>query len=637
MLLINTRPATLAMQDLVAEQLVFRARVIAAVAFVALAFLILILRMAHLQVTEYDHFRTLSENNRVKILPLEPTRGLIFDRNGVVLAQNVPTYSLDVVPEAVEDITVLLEQLREMVVITEGDERRFRQALNEQGRFDNVPLRLRLTEEEVARFAVNRHRFPGVDIRARLSREYPLGSLMAHVVGYMNRITEDDLDRIDETNYRASTHIGRTGVERAYEEVLHGEVGYQHVETNAHDRVLRVLEREEASPGADLHLSIDAGLQAVAEAALGVENGTVVAIDPLTGGVLAMVSTPTFDPNQFVTGIDLASFKALNTSPERPLFNRVLYGKYPPGSTLKPFIALGGLEFDAPTTRRRVFCPGYFTLKGSEHRYRDWKRTGHGQVDMARSIIESCDIYYYELALELGIDGMHHFLALFGFGSPTGLDLATESAGLLPSRRWKKARHKQAWYPGETLITGIGQGFTLTTPLQLASATATLATRGLRLQPQLVERIVDSVNVTEQVNAPRIVGQIELTETKHWGEIIDAMVDSVHSKAGTAFRISRGMNYKMAGKTGTAQVFGIPQGEEYDAEKLEKKLRDHALFVAFAPLERPRIAVAVVVENGGSGGSTAAPIARKVVDHFLGEPDSNAQNATANLTQDLTN
>jgi penicillin-binding protein 2 len=617
---INTRPVTLAMQDMVAEQFMFQARAMVAVLFVAVAIGVLVARMAQLQVIEYEHFQTLSENNRVKIVPIEPTRGLIYDRNGMVLAQNLPTYSLDVVPEAVRDIDSLLDQLRELVVITDGDERRFRSALSKQGRFDNVPLRLRLTEEEVARFAVNRHRFPGVDVRARLSRDYPLGSLLGHVLGYMARITEADLEVIDEVDYRASTHIGRTGVERAYEDVLHGEVGYQHVETNAHDRVLRVLRREEAAPGADLHLSIDANLQAVAEAALGVENGAVVAISPLTGGVLAMVSTPTYDPNQFVSGIDAASYAALNSSPERPLFNRVLYGKYPPGSTLKPFIALAGLEFDSPTTRRRVHCPGYFQLKGHDHRYRDWKRSGHGQVSLQRSIIESCDVYYYELALELGVDGMHHFLSLFGFGAPTGLDLGTESAGLLPSRRWKRERYKVAWYPGETLITGIGQGFTLTTPLQLASATATLATRGLRLQPQLVERIDDPANASEQVNAPRIVGQIELTDVAHWPEIIKAMRAVVHAPNGTGKRIVKGLKYDIAGKTGTAQVFGIAQGETYDADKLEKKLLDHALFISFAPVERPKIAVAVVVENGGSGSRAAAPIARKVMDQFLGHP-----------------
>jgi penicillin-binding protein 2 len=619
MFLINTQPAALAIRDIVGEQFLFRSRAFVAGALVALGLTILFSRMVQLQVLEHQHFRTLSENNRVKIVPIEPTRGLIFDRNGVVLAQNIPTYSLDVVPEAVRDIDTLLEELRALVSITESDERRFRDALSKQGRFDNVPLRLRLGDDEVARFAVNRHRFPGVDVKARLSREYPLGSSMAHVVGYMARINEADLDVIDQRNYRASTHIGKTGVERAYEDVLHGDVGYQHVETNAHNRVLRVLRREEARAGSDLHLAIDGNLQAIAEAALGDENGTVVAINPLTGGVLAMVSTPTFDPNQFVNGIDSASYKALSESDRRPLFNRTLYGKYPPGSTIKPFIALAGLEFDSPTTRKKVYCPGFFRLKGHDHRYRDWKRSGHGDVDLQRSIIESCDVFYYELALELGIDGMHSFLSLFGFGAPTGLDLGTESAGLLPSRQWKREQKREPWYPGESLITGIGQGFTLTTPMQLASATATLATRGLRLQPQLVERIVDPGTANETVNAPRIVGQIELTDAGHWDEIADAMRDVVHSPKGTARRIAKGMTYQMAGKTGTAQVFGIPQEEEYD-ETIEKRLRDHALFVGFAPLERPRIAIAVVVENGGSGSATAAPIARQVIDRFMGKP-----------------
>lgn len=619
MFLINERPIVLTIKNMVVEQVMFQRRAFVAGTAVALGLMLLFGRMVHLQVLEHQHFRTLSENNRVKIVPVEPTRGLIYDRNGVVLAQNTPTYSLDVVPGAVRDIDALLTELRMLVTITESDEKRFRKSLSNQGRFDNVPLRLRLDDEEVARFAVNRHRFPGVDVRARLSREYPLGSLLAHVVGYMGRINEEDLEVIDTVNYRASTHIGKTGVERAYEEVLHGRVGYQHVETNAHDRVLRVLRREEANAGSDLHLSIDVTLQAEAEAALGEENGSVVAIDPLTGGVLAMVSTPTFDPNLFVNGIDSTTYSELNTSSARPLFNRSLFGKYPPGSTLKPFIALAGLEFDAPTTKRRVYCPGFFRLKGHERRFRDWKRSGHGHMDLANSIIESCDVYYYELALELGVDGMHRFLALFGFGARTGLDLGAESSGLLPSRAWKRDRFRKPWFPGETLIMGIGQGFTLTTPMQMASATATLATNGLRLQPQLVERIVNTSTGAESVNAPRIVGQIELTDRSHWREVSDAMRDVVHGSNGTAKRIAEGMDYQMAGKTGTAQVFGIPQDDaDFDSDALAKKLQDHALFIAYAPMERPRIAVAVIVENGGSGSASAAPIARRLIDRFLG-------------------
>jgi penicillin-binding protein 2 len=592
----------------------------------AVMLLLLLARMVQLQVVEHAHFRTLSESNRVKIVPLEPTRGLIYDRNGTVLAQNTPTYSLEVVPDAVGNVDELLHELSEYVSLSPLDAERFKREVKRRHRFDRVPLRFRLTDQEVARFAVVRHRYPGVDVHARLSRDYPLGSLAAHVVGYMGRINERELGEIDPVDYRASTHIGKTGVERAYEEVLHGSVGYQHVETNAQGRVLRVLDREDATPGADLYLSIDGRLQATAEAALGPENGAVVAINPRTGAVLAMVSTPSFDPNLFAQGIPPEAFKALNKSPERPLYNRVLYGKYPPGSTIKPFIGMAGLEFGAKLATRPTFCRGFFTLKNHNHRYRDWKRSGHGRIDLHGSIVESCDVYYYELALELGIDRIHDFLGLFGFGEPTGIDLGTESRGLLASRGWKRSKYNKPWYPGETVITGIGQGFTLTTPLQLASATATLANRGLRLQPQLVERMVDGALGREHVNAPRIVGQIELSKSTHWTDTVKAMVDVVHSPKGTAKQIAKGLNFRIAGKTGTAQVFGIAQDAEYDPNKIEKKLRDHALFVAFAPAERPRIAVAVVVENGGSGSVAAAPIARKLFESYL-QPGDAAQSA----------
>lgn len=620
MLVINARP-TVMLKDPARETVLFQNRVLAA-GFVSACLIFLLLgRMVQLQVFEHTHFRTLSENNRVKIVPVAPTRGLIYDRNGIVLAQNTPTYSLDVIPDSVEDVDALIKELAQFVTITELDISRFKRALNSTHRYDGVPLRLRLSDEEVARFAVVRHQYPGVDISARLSRDYPLGALTAHVVGYMGRINEQDLERIDRTNYRASTHIGKTGVERAYEEVLHGGVGYQHVETNAQGRVLRVLLRQDATPGADLHLSVDVGLQTTAEAALGSENGAVVAVNPRTGGVLAMVSTPSYDPNLFAQGIDPETFKALNSSPERPLFNRVLYGRYPPGSTVKPFVGLAGLEFGAKLGAGKTWCPGFYQLKGHERKYRDWKRSGHGSVDLKRSIVESCDVYFYELALELGIDRMHDFLGLFGFGAPTGIDLGTESRGLLPSRTWKRGKYNKPWYPGETLITGIGQGFTLTTPLQLAAATATLANRGLRLQPQLVERMVDGPAGREQVNAPRIVGQIEITQPTHWETVVDAMEAVVHAPNGTAKRLAIGIDYKIAGKTGTAQVFGIAQDAEYDEDSIKKKLRDHALFVSFAPKERPRIAVAVVVENGGSGSSAAAPIAGQLIHRFLrGQP-----------------
>jgi len=469
----------------------------------------------------------------------------------------------------------------------------------------------------VARFSVNRHRFPGVEVQARLSRDYPLGSLGAHVLGYVGRINEEELQRIDVANYRGTSYIGKIGAEQRYEHELHGRVGFQHVETNAQGRTLRVLKREPPVPGSNLYLTIDASLQAAAESAFNGQNGALVALDPATGDVLALVSLPAYDPNLFVDGIDAASYRALLRSPDRPLFNRAMSGQYPPGSTVKPFIGLAGLEREIDKARSSVWCPGWYSLKGSSRKFRDWKKYGHGRVNLKSAIVQSCDVYFYELANALGIDRMHDFMAEIGFGHRTGIDLLGESEGLMPSREWKRRTRNRPWYPGETLITGIGQGFILATPLQLASATATLAMRGLQLRPSvgmLLHEPDSGKSTPLAATAARSVAQGDLG---NWETIVDAMVGVVHDARGTARRIGVGAPYSIAGKTGTAQIVGVAQDEEYDAEKIEKKLRDHALFIAFAPADQPRIAVAVVVENGGSGSRTAAPIARKVMDQYL--------------------
>ncbi len=606
-------------KDIARETRIVRSRVVAACVGVFLLAGVLVLRMVQLQVVEYEHFSTLSEDNRVKIVPLAPTRGLIYDRNGVALAQNTPTFTLEIVPENVDDMEKLLTELRDVVYITPEDIKRFRGMLRKKRRFQSVPLRYRLNELEVARFSVNRHRFPGVDVHARLTRSYPLGASSVHLLGYVGRISEEELQSVDAAEYRGTTHIGKTGVEQAYEALLHGEPGLQHVETNAQGRILRVLERSDPTPGSNLHLTIDASLQAVAERALGSENGAVVAVDPATGALLAFASTPVYDPNLFVDGIDSRTYQNLLASPERPLFNRALNGQYPPGSTVKPFVGLAGLEHEHVSDEHEVFCPGWFRLPGRERRYRDWKKWGHGKVDVKRSIVESCDVFYYTLAHEMGITRLHDYLTLFGFGVRTGIDLHGESAGLMPSEEWKRRSRGQAWFPGETLITGIGQGFTLTTPLQLAMATATLSTRGVRLRPQVVLRRDDASAHNGVDLVPETLDTITPNLESNWQTVIEAMADVVHGEKGTARRIGVGVTYRIAGKTGTAQVFGIAQDEEYDAEKVDKKLRDHALFIAFAPVENPRIALAVLVENGGSGSKTAAPIARKVMDHYFQE------------------
>lgn len=611
---------SLTFKDMARETHILRARFSIATALVLMLAGLLSMRLIQLQVLNHDHFRTLSEKNRVKIVPVPPTRGLIYDRHGVVLARNRPYHSLEIVPETVPDLEATIEALRDIVTVSRRDEEQFRMRLRQERRFQSVPLRFQLSEQEVARFAVNRHRFPGVDVRARLTREYPLGTRAAHAIGYVARISASDLQHVHRAKYRGTDYIGKIGVEQTYEQVLHGEVGFQHVEINAQGRILRVLKRSPPIPGNDVHLSLDASLQAVAEAALGEENGAVVAIEPATGDVLALASMPSFDPNLFVTGMDADVYGRLRTSSDRPLFNRALHGQYPPGSTIKPFLALAALETHrAGLAHNKIWCPGWYQIKGRSHRYRDWKREGHGRVGLERAIVESCDVYFYQLALELGIERMHDFMATFGFGRRTGIDLPSEAEGLMPSVEWKRHRRNEPWFPGETVITGIGQGFTLTTPLQLSSAIATLGMRGLRVQPRLVNGITDAVTGTSRRPSPVWLGKVGIASTRHWNRVIGALVQVVHGARGTARRIGVGAPYRMAGKTGTAQVFGIEQDEEYDEEEVEKRLRDHGLFVAFAPPDEPRIAISVVVENGGSGSRAAAPIARKVMDHYLAQ------------------
>lgn len=605
------------------ENYLFRNRAVIAGVVALILMLSLMARLVYLQIINHQHFTTLSHNNRVSILPLAPTRGLIFDRNGVVLAENLPSFSLEIIPERVEDMESTLTEVAKLVDVSDQDLKRFREALKHKRRFENIPLRFRLSNDEVARVAVNLHRLPGVEINSRLTRHYPLGPLTAHAIGYVGRINEQELQSLDVSNYSATTHIGKVGIEKSYEDLLHGSVGYQQVETNARGRILRVLEQTPPVPGKNLHLNIDVRLQRVAEQAFDGERGALVALDPNNGAVLALVSMPGYDSNLFVNGIDQATYTSLTRSHDRPLFNRALRGQYPPGSTLKPFIGLAGLELNAISASSSVFCPGYFTLEHDDHRYRDWKKSGHGPVDLTKSIVESCDVFFYDLGLKLGIDRIASYLKNFGFGKKTGIDIVGESGGLLPSREWKRRARQEPWYPGETLITSIGQGFTLTTPLQLASGTATLATRGIHMQPEVLNHVVDPTDNSKQVLPPSPEKPVPIKDIKRWERIISAMekvVDDVH---GTAHRIKKGLKYTVAGKTGTAQVFGIKQDEEYQEEELIKRLRDHALFIAFAPVESPRIAVALIVENGGHGSSTAAPIARKVMDSYLLDEEGN--------------
>jgi len=606
------------LKDYLRESRLFQNRALIAALVVVLLLSALLTRLVVLQVINHQHFITLSQDNRVKVLPLPPTRGLIYDRNGLILAQNLPTFSLEVIPERVKDLDRTLQELGKIVNITDSDHKRFEQLRKQRRRFDSIPIRVRLDKEEVARLSANRHRFPGVEIEAKLLRHYPLEDKTAHVVGYVGRINEKELQTIDASSYSGTSHIGKTGVEKTYEDVLHGKVGLQRVEVNALGRIIRVLHSESPEPGQNLHLSLDAGLQHVAIDAFGEETGAAVAIDPSNGTILALVSNPGFDPNLFVEGISAKDYDMLQQSDSKPLFNRAIRGQYPPGSTVKPFIGLAGLETGIMGANQKNYCPGFFQLPGHAHKYRDWKKGGHGSVDLEQAITQSCDVYFYALAHQMGIEKLQTFLGRFGFGHRTGVDIAGERGGLLPSRAWKKRTRKQPWYPGETLIVGIGQGYFLTTPLQLAHATATLAARGVEHPPRVVQNISSNYApvALSNIGAPRTLQQ---SSAGNWSKVIESMTEVIEGRRGTA-RSLKNENYRIAGKTGTAQVFTVKQDEEYDEEKVAKKMRDHALFVAFAPVDDPRIAVAVIVENGGHGGSVAAPIAKRIMDaHLLGQ------------------
>ena len=607
----------LALKDHVRETQIFNQRLIVATVIIVILTLVLLARLSYLQIINLSHFTLLSENNRVNILPIPPTRGLIYDHNGILLAQNLPSFTLELVTEHMDDVDETIRQIGRLITLSNEDIKRFNKNRRHKRRFEGIPLRFRLNDEEVARIAVNQYRLPGVNIHANLTRHYPLGALGTHAIGYVGRINLEELRNLDESDYSGTSHIGKTGIELAYEDQLHGSVGMQKVETNAQGKILRVLERTLPIPGKNLYLNLDVKLQAIAEDGFGEHTGALVAIDPRDGAVLALASVPTYDPNLFVNGISSKDYSALRDSPDRPLFNRTLRGQYPPGSTIKPFIGLAGLEMHETSVHKEINCPGWYMLKNDPRRYRDWKKRGHGKTDLTRAIIESCDVYFYDLSLALGIDNMHSFLASFGLGQRTGIDIEGEKAGLLPSREWKRRTRNLPWFPGETLITGIGQGFMLATPLQLASITATLSRHGQRKQPRMLYAIEAPDNSRFDIIPPISVNPPAHAEEANWNTIIQAMKQVVHGVHGTARRINRKLPYTIAGKTGTAQVFGIKQDEEYVEEEISKKLRDHALFIGFAPVEDPQIAIAVIVENGGSGGAMAAPIARKVMDQYL--------------------
>jgi penicillin-binding protein 2 len=607
----------LTLRDTFVENRLFINRVVAALVLMALAAAGLAARLIYLQVMGHEHYASLSRDNHVKISPLPPTRGLIYDRNGELLAENVPVYSLEIVPEQVSDLTRTLQELQALLELSDEEISRFHALRRRNKSFESVPLRFKLNDEELARFAVRLPDFPGVSIQGRLVRRYPYGRYTAHLIGYVGRITEEDNKTLDPAAYRGALHIGKAGVEKTYETALRGRTGYEEIETNVQGRPIQRIGVTPPQSGADLYLSLDIQLQKTAYEALGEHSGALVALDNATGKVLAMVSKPGFDPNPFVTGIDDASYNALQNDGTQPLYHRAIRGHYPPGSTLKPFMGLAGLESGEITANHHLYCPGYYQLPNVDHRYRDWKKYGHGSVDLAAAITESCDVYFYDLAYHLGIDRMHAFLGRFGFGEKSGIDIAGETAGLLPSRDWKRQNRNQPWFLGETLIAGVGQGYVLATPLQLARATAILANRGRIVTPRLVERLETTGGAPLADPFPLApAGEIFLQDAS-WNAVTNAMIEVVHGTRGTAKGINKQLDYRIAGKTGTAQVFTIKQNEEYRESRVEEELKDHAWFIAYAPADAPRIAVAVIAEHGGHGGSVAAPIARQVIDHYL--------------------
>lgn len=612
------KQATL-LKDSASELYSFQSRLLIALLVVFVAFAGLVARFVYLQVLQHDHYQTLAESNRISIVPIAPNRGLIYDRNGVLLVHNYSAYTLEVTPSKVAALEKTLTELGQIIEITPKDRKRFKKLQDESKNFESLPIKMRLTDEEVARFAAQRYRFPGVEINARLFRHYPLGDTASHLIGYIGRINDKDLSDIEArdeiTNYKGTDHIGKAGLEQSYERELHGITGYAEVETDAGGRPMRTLRTKPPVAGNNLRLSVDIELQKIVEQAFGDRRGALVAIEPTTGGVLALVSRPGFDPNLFVDGIDPQSWKELNESADKPLNNRAIQGTYPPGSTFKPFMALAALETGKRTASQAISDPGFYNFGG--HRFRDDKPGGHGYVDLYRSIVVSCDTYYYQLATDMGIDNIAHFMGDLGLGSKTGVDIEGEKIGVLPSPEWKRKRFRkpemQKWYAGETVSIGIGQGYNSYTPIQLANAVSTLANNGVMFKPHVVRHVEETVTGKRRAIEPTPL------KTLPWAQKnIDAVKHGMVgvNTEGTGARAFAGAQYVAAGKTGTAQVFSL-KGAKYSEHGTKEFLRDHALYIAFAPAEEPKIALAVLVENGGFGAQSAAPIARQVFDYYL--------------------
>ena len=605
-----------ALRDTRREWMINRSRLIAALVGISLLLSVLVYRYYALQITQHQDFLTQSDRNRIRVEVIPPTRGQIVDRKGRVLAANKPTFVVGVIKERSEDLDQLVGQLADRLALTPRELEAFKERSLRRAPFEAVPIKLGLDDAALATVAVDLHQLPGVVVDAQLTRDYPYGETLSHVLGYVGRVSAEDLLELDNERYRGTLHTGKVGLEKRYEPLLHGQPGFQHVETNAHGRLLRVLEQQAPVPGQNLRLYLDLDLQREAAAALGDQRGAVVALDPLTGGVLAMVSNPSYDANLFVEGISYTDYAELRGSLDTPLLNRAVQGQYPPGSTIKPLLGLGALAEGFVTPETAVPDPGWYRLPGDTRRYRDWtlrvRGGGHADtVDLRMAIAESCDTYYYDLAHRMGIDTMADLLTPYGLGQKTGVDTTGEQPGILPSTEWKRRAMGEVWYPGETISAGIGQGYMLATPLQLAQATMVIANKGESFVPSVVHRVGDLI-VGGVQRPPLTIAE------EDWQAVVAGMVDVVHSPRGTAAAIGKGLQYSMAGKTGTSQVISIAQDAIYDEETVSERNRNHGLFVAFAPVDKPRIVVAVIAENGG-GSSAASPIARRVIDAWLAE------------------
>jgi len=606
-------PKPIPLKDHDTEKRLVNKRLIACAALVLAISCTLVGRLYFLQVTEFDYNSTVSENNRVHVLPIPPERGFIYDRNGVLLADNQPSFNMTLTRERAGDAANVLDSVISILHLPAEERAVFAKAMKQARHpFEPSTLLYDLTEEQIALLAVNQYRLPGIDVEAQFVRHYPQGNHFAHSVGYVGRINEKETKQLDPTQYRGTQSIGKTGIERFYEPELHGKVGFEEVETNAQGRVMRVLRHTDAVPGKNIVLSLDIKLQAAAEEALGDRRGSIIAIDPKTGEVLAMVSKPSFDPNLFVTGISSRDYSGLRDSIDKPLFTRALRGLYAPGSTIKPEVAIAGLDSGVISASTRVFDPGYFQLPNVDHKYRNWNHSGDGWVDLNAAIMRSNDTYFYDLASKLGIDRLHDYLSMFGVGQKVSLDMFEESSGLMPSREWKRSTRRQAWYPGETVILGIGQGYMQVTPLQLAQATALIANKGVWNRPHLA-RTIDGAPPVDEHPMPNIV----LHDPKEWEQVNHAMQLVMHDARGIARASATGAQYRIAGKSGTAQVVAIKQGERYNRLKTAERNRDNALFVGFAPAEDPQIVISVMIENGEAGGRVAGPVVRKVMDAWL--------------------